>query len=72
MDKYDLEAVPVVDELGRLVGRICIDDVIDVIKEEIEKGDTEDIQKFGVWKLLNCLMCKPDFSKWSKNAPLGW
>ena len=36
MDKYDLEAIPVVDELGRLVGRITIDDVIDVIKEEIE------------------------------------
>lgn len=47
MDKYDLEAIPVVDELGRLVGRITIDDVIDVIKEEIEKRDTEDIQKFG-------------------------
>jgi len=47
MDKYDLEAIPVVDELGRLVGRITIDDVIDVIKDEIEKRDTEDIQKFG-------------------------
>lgn len=47
MDKYDLEAIPVVDELGRLVGRITIDDVIDVIKDEIEKRDTEEIQKFG-------------------------
>ena len=47
MDKYDLEAIPVVDELGRLVGRITIDDIIDVIKDEIEKRDTEDIQKFG-------------------------
>lgn len=47
MDRYDLEAIPVVDELGRLVGRITIDDVIDVIKDEIEKRDTEDIQKFG-------------------------
>ena len=47
MEKYDLEAIPVVDELGRLVGRITIDDVIDVIREEIEKRDTEDIQKFG-------------------------
>lgn len=37
MSKYDLEAIPVVDELGRLVGRITIDDIIDVIKEEADK-----------------------------------
>ncbi len=37
MSKYDLEAIPVVDELGRLVGRITIDDIVDVIKEEAEK-----------------------------------
>jgi Mg/Co/Ni transporter MgtE len=27
--KYDLEAIPVVDAMGRLVGRITIDDIID-------------------------------------------
>ncbi len=37
MQKYDLEAIPVVDELGVLVGRITIDDIVDVIKEEAEK-----------------------------------
>lgn len=37
MQKYDLEAIPVVDELGRLVGRITIDDIVDVIKEEADK-----------------------------------
>ena len=37
MSKYDLEALPVVDEMGRLVGRITIDDIVDVIKEEAEK-----------------------------------
>jgi magnesium transporter len=37
MQKYDLEAVPVVDEMGRLVGRITIDDVVDVIKDEADK-----------------------------------
>ena len=37
MQKYDLEAIPVVDELGRLVGRITIDDILDVIKEESDK-----------------------------------
>nr|WP_294774887.1 magnesium transporter [uncultured Flavobacterium sp.] len=37
MQKYDLEAIPVVDEMGRLVGRITIDDIVDVIKEEADK-----------------------------------
>jgi magnesium transporter len=37
MQKYDLEAIPVVDEIGRLVGRVTIDDIIDVIKEEADK-----------------------------------
>ena len=37
MSKYDLEAIPVVDEIGRLVGRITIDDIVDVIREEAEK-----------------------------------
>jgi magnesium transporter len=37
MDKYDLVALPVVDSIGRLKGRITIDDVVDVIKEEAEK-----------------------------------
>jgi magnesium transporter len=37
MQKYDLEAIPVIDEMGRLVGRITIDDIVDVIKEEADK-----------------------------------
>lgn len=37
MEKYDLVALPVVDSIGRLKGRITIDDVVDVIKEEAEK-----------------------------------
>ncbi len=37
MDKYDLVVIPVIDEIGRLLGRITIDDVVDVIKEEAEK-----------------------------------
>ena len=50
MQKYDLEAIPVVDEIGRLVGRITIDDIVDVIKEEAEKdyqlaaGIVEDVE----------------------------
>ncbi len=37
MQKYDLEAIPVVDENNILVGRITIDDIVDFIKEEAER-----------------------------------
>ena len=37
MQKYDLEAIPVVDEEGLLVGRVTIDDIVDYIKDEAEK-----------------------------------
>lgn len=37
MEKYDLVVLPVVDGLGRLIGRITIDDVVDVIREEAVK-----------------------------------
>ena len=59
MDKYDLVAIPVVDEIGRLKGRITFDDVIDFIREEAEKdyqmvsgisGDVEPGDK--VWEIL--------------------
>lgn len=33
--KYDLISLPVVDGFGKLVGRITVDDVVDVIEEEI-------------------------------------
>jgi magnesium transporter len=50
MQKYDLEAIPVTDELGRLVGRITIDDIVDVIKDEADQdyqlaaGITQDVE----------------------------
>ena len=56
MDKYDLVAIPVVDEIGRLQGRITFDDVIDIVREEAEKdyqmisgitGDVEPSDKVG-------------------------
>ena len=37
MSKYDLEAIPVVDNKKQLMGRITIDDIVDLIKEEAEK-----------------------------------
>lgn len=57
MDKYDLVVLPVIDSLGRLVGRITIDDVVDFIREEAEKdyqlasGITEDVEASdSVWR----------------------
>lgn len=50
MRKYDLEAIPVIDNDGVLLGRITIDDIVDVIKEEAEKdyqlaaGITQDVE----------------------------
>ncbi|WP_179375305.1 magnesium transporter [Winogradskyella wichelsiae] len=37
MAKYDLEAVPVINDHNMLVGRITVDDIIDVIREEADK-----------------------------------
>lgn len=58
MQKYDLEAIPVVDEMGRLVGRITIDDIVDVIKEEADKdyqlaaGISQDVEADdSIWHL---------------------
>lgn len=50
MRKYDLEAIPVVDDDNLLMGRITIDDIVDVIKEEADKdyqlaaGLVEDVE----------------------------
>ncbi|OGU62159.1 MAG: magnesium transporter, partial [Ignavibacteria bacterium RBG_13_36_8] len=43
IEKYDLVSVPVVDDHKRMLGRITVDDVVDVIHEEA----TEDIQKIA-------------------------
>ena len=58
MDKYDLVVLPVINESKQLVGRITIDDVVDVIVEEAEKdyqmlsGISEDVESSdNVWQL---------------------
>jgi magnesium transporter len=57
MRKYDLESVPVVNVHGKLVGRITIDDVVDVITEQAEEdrqlmsGISEDVEEDdSVWR----------------------
>ncbi|WP_341216284.1 magnesium transporter [uncultured Wocania sp.] len=50
MAKYDLEAIPVLDNNHILLGRITIDDIVDVLKEEADKdyqlaaGITQDVE----------------------------
>ena len=58
MRKYDLEAIPVVNVQGKLLGRITIDDVVDVMTELAEEernlmaGITEDVEEDdSVWML---------------------
>jgi len=58
MQKYDLEAIPVVDDDQKLLGRITIDDIVDVMKEEAEKdyqlaaGITGDVEADDtIWEL---------------------
>lgn len=58
-DKYDLVALPVVDDIGRLLGRITFDDLVDVMREEAEKdyqmmsGISEDVEHTDkTWKQI--------------------
>ena len=58
MNKYDLIVLPVVNHLGQLIGRITVDDVMEVIKEEAEKdyqmasGISEDVESSdSIWTL---------------------
>ena len=58
IQKYDLETVPVVNVKGRLVGRITVDDIIDVITEQAEEerqlmaGISEDVEEDdSIWML---------------------
>tara|TARA_B110000438_G_scaffold92534_1_gene92045 strand:+ start:51432 stop:52820 length:1389 start_codon:yes stop_codon:yes gene_type:complete len=60
MQKYDLDALPVINKRGKLIGRITIDDVVDVIKEiaeeerQIMSGITSDVEEDdSIWKLSN-------------------
>lgn len=57
IEKYNLVAVPVVDSIGRLVGQITVDDVMDELREQTERdyqlasGITEDVESDDtVWK----------------------
>lgn len=57
MKRYDLESIPVINVQGQLVGRITIDDVVDVITEQADEerqimaGISEDVEEDdSVWR----------------------
>ncbi len=58
MQKYDLEVLPVINVKGKLVGRITVDDIIDVITDQAEQerqimaGIAEDVEEDdNIWIL---------------------
>ncbi len=59
IQKYDLLAVPVVDQEDRLVGIVTVDDVIDIFEEEA----TEDMEKMAAVRLPEEEYFKADFLK---------
>lgn len=57
MSKYDLESIPVINVQGQLVGRITIDDIVDVITEQAEEerqlmtGISENVEEDdSIWR----------------------
>jgi magnesium transporter len=63
MKKYDLEAIPVINMRGKLMGRITIDDVVDVMTEQAEEerqlmaGISEDVEEDdNIWRLTRARM----------------
>ncbi|SEQ03253.1 magnesium transporter [Faunimonas pinastri] len=67
ISKYNLLAVPVVDEMGYVLGIVTFDDVIDAILEE----STEDVQKFGGMEALDEPYMEIGFGKMIKKRA-GW
>ncbi|MBO4890936.1 MAG: magnesium transporter [Lachnospiraceae bacterium] len=64
--KYDLTTMPVVDNEGRLVGIITIDDVVDILQEEV----TEDIEKMAaILPTDKPYMKMGTFETWKKRIP---
>jgi magnesium transporter len=67
ISKYDLLAVPVIDDEGRVLGIVTVDDVIDAIVQE----STEDVQKFGGMEALDQPYMQIGFATMIKKRA-GW
>ncbi len=66
-EKYDRAALPVISSSGVLVGIVTFDDMLD----EIERRDTEDIQKFGGLEALEMPYVKTSLFKMVQKRA-GW
>ncbi|HUO55549.1 MAG TPA: magnesium transporter, partial [Rhodoblastus sp.] len=67
VSKYDLSAAPVLDESGRILGIVTVDDVIDAIID----ADTEDAQKSGGMEALDAPYMDTGFFAMIKKRA-GW
>jgi magnesium transporter len=67
MAKYDMNVMPVVNEDGRLLGVITIDDIIDVLVQE----QTEDVQKIGAIEPLDVPYFQTSFLTFIRKRA-GW
>jgi len=67
ISKYNLLAVPVVDDQQRVIGIVTVDDVIDAIVRE----QTEDVQKFGGMEALDEPYTEISFGKMIRKRA-GW
>jgi magnesium transporter len=67
ISKYNLLAVPVVDEANHVLGIVTVDDVIDAIVRE----QTEDVQKFGGMEALDEPYTEISFARMVKKRA-GW
>jgi magnesium transporter len=67
ISKYNLLAVPVVDDEQRVIGIVTVDDVIDAIVRE----QTEDVQKFGGMEALDEPYTEISFGKMIRKRA-GW
>ena len=63
--RYDLLAVPVIDNEQKLVGVVTVDDIIDIIKQEA----TEDILKMGGIGVEEFIETQPIFKSTQKRFP---
>jgi magnesium transporter len=65
--EYDLVALPVVDPVGRILGMVTVDDVIDAIQEE----QTESVQRFGGLEALDESYTQTGFAEMVRKR-VGW
>ena len=68
ISKYNLLALPVVDEQDKMLGIVTVDDIIDALVSE----QTEDVQKFGGMEVdRRANASGSDSSRCSRSAPAG-